>query len=412
MNTVEKGNKLEDDFYNYLRDQQKRGLLVYGVHSPKLCTIHKKKKYYCSERKADVEFDVVVELFREGSSLPHLHVVFECKNYKSSVPEHRVTEFSDKIRRIFGHAAKGIMVVSSRLQSGAENIANNRGMGIAKYDELGLEVIAERKGGIRIENRYVKSQIFSDNGAAKSLKFSAYHDGRYFGSIDQMLRSFDSNLPIDSKQANIKASETVQYISDEKIQESAQNLLALVEYHSGPVDLTNICSVLSLELTFTEQTVQDADGKRILGSANFDRKSIQVNTHDSELQERFTIGHEIGHFYLFHDRYLRSEIIVEQDLFMDNETENVFNYDRLEIQANIFASELLLPTQIFQVKIDESREFLGIKDRGHGYIFVDNQPCNYTPYNDLLIQLSLFFKVSKQAIQIKLMRMKLLTDNR
>lgn len=63
-------------------------------------------------------------------------------------------------------------------------------------------------------------------------------------------------------------------------------------------------------------------------------------------------------------------------------------------------------------KVGEYRENAGICDKGHGYIFVDHQPCNYTPFNDVLLELSSYFEVSKQAIEIKLKRMKLLTDQR
>ena len=47
MNTLAKGNKLEDKLYAYLADQLSRDQLVFGVHPANLCEIHKKKKYYC-----------------------------------------------------------------------------------------------------------------------------------------------------------------------------------------------------------------------------------------------------------------------------------------------------------------------------------------------------------------------------
>jgi Zn-dependent peptidase ImmA (M78 family) len=97
---------------------------------------------------------------------------------------------------------------------------------------------------------------------------------------------------------------------------------------------------------------------------------------------------------------------------MNRETDNKFNYERLEIQANIFASDLLLPAQMFRMKIDEYRRYLGIVDKGHGYIFVDDQPCNYELYIPLLSALSSYFEVSKRAVEIKLKRMGLLKDQR
>jgi Zn-dependent peptidase ImmA (M78 family) len=84
----------------------------------------------------------------------------------------------------------------------------------------------------------------------------------------------------------------------------------------------------------------------------------------------------------------------------------------MERQANRFASHLLLPSFSFATKVSELRDTFGIKDRGHGYIFVDDQPCNYSPYNDFLSELSLHFETSKQAIEIRLNQMGLLNDRR
>lgn len=257
------------------------------------------------------------------------------------------------------------------------------------------------------ESRFVESQIFRNQSPTKSLKFSAYHDGKFFGSLDEFLGNFDPSLLTNSK--TVKA---VPFLSIEEIQQSAQKLLEKVGYESGSVDLARICSMLSIDLIFSNQEVQDEDGKIILGSANFDNKSIQINSNGNEHRERFTIGHEIGHICLHHDRYLRSETIAESDLFIDRDSNNSFNYERLEIQANAFASELLLPRGIFELKTAEYREYLGYKDRTFGYIFVDNQGQNLNDYHRLLSLLSVEFEVSKKAIEIKFKKLDMLSDYR
>jgi Zn-dependent peptidase ImmA (M78 family) len=185
-----------------------------------------------------------------------------------------------------------------------------------------------------------------------------------------------------------------------------------VGYQSGPVDLKNICAALSIDLEFTDHRVHDLDGMEILGSANFDRKKIVINAHGNITRERFTLGHEIGHFFLNHQLYLASESVIESDLRIVSEREDGFNYERLEFQANSFASNLILPDEIFIRKTAEFRNLLGITDRGHGYIFVDDQPYNYQIYDQLLTQLLTYFEVSKQAIQYKLQKLGMLTDQR
>lgn len=338
-------------------------------------------------------------------------MIFECKNHASAVKAIYIREFSDKISNIFRHACKGVVVVSSRLQSGAENIAKSRGVGIVKYDERGFEVIAQRKGGIGADSGFIKSQIFNDT-PVKPLKFSAYYDGSFFSSVDHFLGSLGKLQPVKKARTDRKSGDSIPYISNGKIQQTAHRLLGHIRYSTGPVDLIKVCSVLSLDLSFTQLSIQDANGEPILESANFGLKSIQIHSHNNKHRERFTLAHEVGHFYLGHDQYLQSESIVEHDLLATDKTGNAFDYERLETQANLFASELLLPVQVFSEKVENFRRQQGIIDKGHGYIFVDDQPCNYSIYHELLTELSSYFDVSQHAIEIKLKRMQLLTDQR
>ncbi|MHC1550269.1 ImmA/IrrE family metallo-endopeptidase [Phyllobacterium sp. K27] len=412
MNSTQKGDNLEDAFYQYLLDQQRRGELVYGLNPPDNCKIFKKKGYYCKERAADIQFDVVIEIYRLGSSNPSLYVIFECKNYEGSIPETCVTDFSDKLGRIFKHAVKGVLVVSSRLQSGAENVARSRSMGIVKYDENGLEVVADRSGRYCLENGFVKSQIFRNQLSGKALKFSAYHDGKFFGTISQFLSSLEPQLSVSNEIENRNSLISVPYLSADVIKQSAKDILEQIGYKYGPVDLGMICSALSIDLHYSKQVVKDEDGTLILGSANFDRNTIQINAHADSNRERFTIGHEIGHFCLKHKQYLRSETIVEKDLLIDSEPHNRFNYERLEYQANAFSSDLILPDEMFRTATNVARSKLDIRNKGFGDIFVDDQPCNFLPYYQLLSSLSQYFDVSKQAIEIKLKKMGLLNDQR
>lgn len=415
MSTVETGNQLEDAFYRFLCDQLENGQHVYGVHAPHTCKIYKKKSYFCKVREADVEFDVVVEITGEGREQPHSFLVFECKNLKSAVPETAVTDFSNKLGRIFGHAAKGVLVFSSRLKRGAEKVSRNSGIGLAKFDAHGLEIKADRRNNSVIENYLVERQFFETDEDAKSLKFSAYVDGALFGSCGQLVSSIYSDSSPTENSEYSGANGRVPYLSETKIQAKADSLLREAAYQNGPVDLEQICSQLSLKLSFSKRNVLDDFGAPILGSANFDNRTIEINLHKNKKRERFTIGHEIGHFFLQHGRYLRSESVVERDLFEHIETEEVSlpnNYSRLERQANEFASALLLPSLVFIERARELRSSLQIQDRGHGFIFVDDQPCNYAPYNELLFELSEHFEVSKRAIEIRLKRMGWLNDHR
>lgn len=409
MGSVDKGNKLEDEFYQYLLDQKELGHLLFGAYPPENCKIFKKKSYFCKEREADVEFDVVIELYAQGRTEPHLHVIFECKNHSGNVSEAHVNDFSSKIGRMFPHAVKGILVVSSRLQSGADKVARNRKMGIVKYDQGGLEIIADRHGGLPLEQGFITSQIFRGNQSRKSLKFSAYCDGIFFSSIGQLITSIDPEQPSDIDRR--RSFTSVPYLSVDAIKTKVKEILVEADYKGGPVDLERICSLLSIKLTYSGKDVRDIDGIPVLGTANFTRKSITINIQGNPNRERFTLGHEIGHFQLCHDAFLTSESIIERDLLI-KETPDSMGYDRLEYQANTFSSNLILPDEFFIKKTAQFRHLLEISDRGHGYIYVDDQPCNSIVYDELLKALSNYFEVSKQAIQIKLKSLGMLTDQR
>lgn len=355
MSTTEKGDTLEDKLSEYLLDQQNHDKLVYDAYPASHCKVLKKPKYYCKDREANVEFDVVVEVRRTGRSEPHLYVVFECKNHKKPIEDSYVRTFSDQISSVFGQAVKGIVVTSSKLQSGAERLATNRRLGIVKFDENGIEVIADRAVGTWAENRFIQTQLADSTRRSKSLKFSACIDGGYFSSFDQMLHGLETD-PNDARaETKNRRDKSVAFLPEAEVQVAAQKARSQIDYDGGEVDVEKLCRVLKLDLSYSQRAFQDADGYTILGSANFAKRSIEINQHGNPNRERFTVAHEIGHFTLGHDQYLHSESIVERDLFSDLDAEDTFNYERLECQANLFASALLLPDEQLRHAVEALR---------------------------------------------------------
>lgn len=409
MHTTAKGNKLEDALYNYLIAQQESNAEVYGLYPAGRCVIRKKPKYNCPQRDKKVEFDVVIELYRDGREGVHSYVVFECKNYKSSVSEDRVTVFSDQILRVFGHSVKGVVVVASQLQSGADSIARSRHMGIVKFTDNGLEVIADRTG-YAVESAFVRSQIFEQGHRTKALKFSGYYDGRFVSNPAQLLQSLEGSADAPA----MFAGGSVPYVSPASIRATARKILDETGYKLGPVDLLAICEKMKLDLCFEPRAVTDEDGAVVLGSAFFDLNRIEIYPQESPNRRRFTIAHEIGHFVLGHGRHLRSETVIKEDLLSDVQEPNGFNYARLESQANLFASELILPDHVFRHAADIRCQSLGMRSNvgENKYIYVDDQRDNYLLYGQLLTDLSAFFGASKQAIEIRLKKLGIVNDQR
>jgi Zn-dependent peptidase ImmA (M78 family) len=412
ISTTEKGKQLEDQLYNYLRDQIDRNELVYGIYPANQCKVFKNRKYHCNERQNDIDFDVVIEVFRQGRSEPHLLVIFECKNHKSPIQERAITDFSDKLSRLSRHGAKGVLVTSSRLQTGAENIARIRKLGIVKFDANGMDIVADRKVGSWAEPAFLKSQIVNSTNRVKPLRFAAYAEGRFFGSIFEFLEGLEDSSA-DKSDKLLKSDGTkVPFLSIEKIRSIAQDKLSVIGHLEAAVAVDRLCHLLGIKLNFTDRVVLDPDGNEILGSANFLIKLIEINAHGNSHRRRFTLAHEIGHFCLGHGRYLNSDSIVESDLFGEGNLEEAPNLERIEFQANLFASEFLLPYGDFVLSVETFRQHLEMKDRGHGYIFVDDQPCNLATFNAFLLSLSEKYDVSHRAIEVRLKQLNMVTDAR
>lgn len=104
--------------------------------------------------------------------------------------------------------------------------------------------------------------------------------------------------------------------------------------------------------------------------------------------------------------YINDNFDVENTIFLNHVESKKIN-KRMEIQANIFATNLLLPKFAFLKIVSE----YFIKERIHrNYLFLDNQPCNrYLVYN-LLGELKCKFGVSHEVAKNRLVSMKLLKD--
>ena len=89
-----------------------------------------------------------------------------------------------------------------------------------------------------------------------------------------------------------------------------------------------------------------------------------------------------------------------------------FNLTRLELQANLFASEIILPDKVFRIAVEVGCERLKMRDIGFGRVYVDDKPWTYQPYNELISELSQYFRVSKQATEIRLKKLGLVNDQR
>ena len=114
----------------------------------------------------------------------------------------------------------------------------------------------------------------------------------------------------------------------------------------GLDEITNIeigLLVAWLDAILIEEELTNCDGKIIPGKNKVIikvRSSIQF-----EQRKRFVIAHEIGHLILHRNIQLHDDIFSNFNIFEG--MENALKNGKQELEANEFASELLMPQKLF-----------------------------------------------------------------
>lgn len=166
-----------------------------------------------------------------------------------------------------------------------------------------------------------------------------------------------------------------------RAQQKAHEILNRTE-RQFPVDVNAIAATYNIEVRM--QPLEDSvSGVLVIKERH---AIIGVNENHHPHRQRFTIAHELGHFFL---HPTTSKIFVDAaPIFFRDETSSEGS-QRQEIEANAFAAELLMPE-------DAMRQCL------------EQQPVDAFDENTIH-KLASEFGVSKQAVIIRLTRLGLIT---
>ena len=143
----------------------------------------------------------------------------------------------------------------------------------------------------------------------------------------------------------------------------------------------------------------------VLGNINFEDSVINIDNSqcETDARARFTIAHELGHFFLKHSKFMVGESCYDSHLVSEERKDlSIPDIMRMEWQANQFASCLLLPRKSFIKAFKEEAKRRGIINRGFGSLFVDDQKCNITTMAFVTSHLMKKFRVSKTVIIIRM----------
>jgi Zn-dependent peptidase ImmA (M78 family) len=163
-----------------------------------------------------------------------------------------------------------------------------------------------------------------------------------------------------------------------KIEETISQLLDQFEIDKLPIDVEKIARMLGLQVRY-EPYDGFQSGFLFQDSA---RTIIGVNSNQSKVRQRFTIAHELGHFFLHQGNPFH--IDKAQMKFRNALSGEGTNTE--EVEANAFAAALLMPTRFIEAEI--SVDDLDALDDA-----------------DKVDRLAKQFKVSSQALLIRLAKL-------
>lgn len=424
MGTTAKGERFEAHIHKAFSKLIEDGAFLFPADC---CRIFRRKGYYSKDREREIVFDVSIEVFLPGQSSRSLLVLIECKDYKHRVPVDDAEEFYAKAQQISPAATKAILVSSNAFQEGAFSFARSKGIGLVRYFHGDrIEWLLTRSPSSSMvsmpgqRNTALIYEALRQKGfISRCLDFYCYSNGAHTASINECLAwLIEQEAPADTKaflselqRTECSPPSVVPYKTESEIEALANLLRMRAGYASGPVDLEKICAELQREIGLTVRDRELPSG--VLGTTTFVPPTIELDRNKcaDARRVRFTLAHEIGHVELGHGKYIIREMCRDDDLDTDLPSHtSVKDIQRLEWQANYFASCLLLPKDQLLTVVRRAAERLNVSDRGHGLIYLDSQHVNVEIFLSLTAPVMNEFAVSRSVVKVALKRLGLLRE--
>lgn len=420
MNTVEKGDAFEDRVHAIFTTLLNTGELGLDHNRTE---VHRKKKYYSKSQEAYITFDLSLELYMPKAVEPSFIILIECKDYKTPIDVHKIRNFKGQIEEIGGH--KGYFVTSSKFQQGAINLAETSGIALITMNiNDDISWIARRTSPKKLS----LSEEYD-------IPFLATIDNKIFTNIIDFL-SYE-NFKVNYNYSVLKIGYLSELMIQEKVLESILGCSfsdriklayfskeALKPYLDRPeINFLGIFKLQSSEIigilnekyninVVDKYSLSDNE----LGRLNISNRTIYLsqNLDQESPRWRFTLAHEFGHVVLHEELLKENNVYILSD--KDNLDDPFLKYSkisipaslkRMEIQANIFACNLLMPIVPLTVEFVKSKKNIGISQ---SYIRLDDQSVNIRNYNILINMISEQFGVSREAVRHKLYELKFIKD--
>lgn len=140
------------------------------------------------------------------------------------------------------------------------------------------------------------------------------------------------------------------------------------------IDVIHIAQTNKIKVTY-EDFDDGTDGLLLIKDG---KAIIAINSEQHSNRQRFSIAHELGHFFL-HAQNKNNDLFIDQSLYHRNSEASKGTIDK-EIEANQFAASLLMPeTMLIKIIKDENldlsvdldlyllAEKFGVSEKAMGY---------------------------------------------
>jgi Zn-dependent peptidase ImmA (M78 family) len=406
--TLETGDAFEEKVFRIIQDLLVNNEFFVPGHYSK---IFRKKGYYSESRKSNIIVDISIETYLGNADKCSIITVLECKSYgKKGVPVDDIEEFDSKLNQIGEHNTKGIIVTNSTFQRSSISLAISKKIALVHISDSGeIDWINYRKD--EKASTPISSNIESISSDCLKLNFFGFSGNKRYYTLPDLLISLGVIDFYNNQPKYIR----IPFRSESKIVREIEEFSSSEFYSNDRLDTEMLCNyftkIYNVSFNFDEELAYDRSNK-VLGKISLNPLRIYI-TKDLNLDPhrwRFTLAHEIGHLVLH-----RGEITSYLDEYTDNElTISMHGFDlspkynkRLEIQANIFASRLLIPQ--YQL-IKHVKDYFVRENIHKNYLYLDSQRCNIDLTYRLLYELQEHFNVSKEVVRIRLISQGLLRD--
>lgn len=393
MNTTAYGEEFEKQVYNFLKSI----LITDDVPgaSAKRSRIFFKKRYATLTERSiitDVSIETYVSDEKEKSGEWSTLIIFECKRYKSTVDIADLDEFESKLRKIGGYGVKGYFVTTSGFTKTSINDARKYHYGLVVFDKNG-----NWKWEVPRDTRRGKNEEYIPVLTGESVVGISplVYDNGCFSNIIDLLKENGVSLPFHR---TIK----VPYLDRETIRDIAHKL-----YINNPGIDDDIAGCLlsrlypHFHINF-EVLPYGVEGRTSIKEHVIILSSSLISNQD---RLRFTLAHELGHLVL------HSKILAAYEGMLGEKPYPLSESDLkwMDSQANKFASFILMPYISFRTVALSIFKALNINT---GKFIIDKQPFKSQLLQTILYHISSHFKVSKEAVFIRLKEEGLVEDFR